>query len=125
MIILDTSIWIEFLTLNPDYFDKIKDLLENQKILSIECIFAELLQGAKNTRERNVLISYWNCLPKCSTDNIWIEAGIYSSENKLISKGVGIIDCVILLSANRHNAKICTLDKNLKKILKKEIIFNL
>jgi predicted nucleic acid-binding protein len=51
MIILDTSIWIEFLKNNSDYYSKVKDLLENRKVLAIECVFGELLQGAKSKRE--------------------------------------------------------------------------
>ncbi len=120
MIIPDTSIWVEYLKQNFLYYENIKNLMENQRILAVECIFAELLQGAKNKREREILFSYWENLPKISGENIWIEAGKYSSENKLISKGVGIIDCVILLSARQSNAKIFTLDKKLLKLLKNE-----
>ena len=49
----------------------------------------------------------------------WIEAGIFSSENKLISKGIGLIDCVILLSARKYKAQIWTLDNKLNSILTK------
>ena len=51
MIILDTSVWIEFLKNNPEYFSKIEYLLENQQVLAVECIFGELLQGEKNKSE--------------------------------------------------------------------------
>ncbi len=119
MIILDTSIWIEFLKGNSEYFNKIKLLLENQKILAIECIFAELLQGAKNKRERDIIQSYWENLPKVNHENILIEAGIYSSTNNMFSKGVGLIDCAIIIAAKKINAKIWSLDKKMNSVLKK------
>ncbi len=107
MIIIDSSVWIEFLRQNMDYAPKVKELLENMEVYALECIFAELLQGAKNKREIKLLIDYWEYLPRLSIQGLWIEAGRYSSENKLSSKGVGIIDCVIVLAARKNYATIC------------------
>ncbi len=123
MIILDTSIWIEFLKNNPAYYLPVKGLLENRRVLAIECIFGELLQGAKNKREIEVISLYWDNLPKAAMENGWIEAGIYSSLNKLTSHGVGIIDCFIIVTARKVNAQIWSLDKKLNSLLKKEEYF--
>ncbi|HQO41097.1 MAG TPA: PIN domain-containing protein [Spirochaetota bacterium] len=125
MIILDTSVWIEFLKNNPEYYSKVKYLLGNQQVLAVECIFGELLQGAKNKREVEIISLYWESLPKVKTENGWIQAGIYSSVNKLTSKGVGIIDSYIITAARNNNARIWSLDKKLNSLLKKEEIFNL
>ena len=124
MIIPDTSVWIEFLKNNPEYFAKVKHLLENQQILAVECIFGELLQGAKNKREIEIISLYRENLPKIEIGNGWIQAGIYSSANKLISRGVGIIDSYIIISARNSNSQIWSLDKKLNSLLKKEEIFN-
>jgi len=120
MIILDTSIWIEFLKNNPEYYSKVKDLLENRKVLAIECVFGELLQGAKNKREIEIISLYWENLPKEIIENGWIEAGKYSSINKLTSIGVGIIDSFIIVTARKVNAPIWSLDKKLNSLLNKE-----
>lgn len=120
MIILDTSIWIEFLKNNQAYYATIKDLLENRKIFAIECIFGELLQGAKNKREIEVISLYWDNLPKAVIENGWIEAGKYSSQNKLTSQGVGLIDSLIIVTAKKVDARIWSLDKKLNSFLKKE-----
>ncbi|NLV66152.1 MAG: PIN domain-containing protein [Spirochaetes bacterium] len=125
MIILDTSVWIEFLKNSPEYYSKVKYLLGNQQVLAVECIFGELLQGAKNKREVEIISLYWESLPKVKTENGWIQAGIYSSVNKLTSKGVGIIDSYIITAARNNNARIWSLDKKLNSLLKKEEIFNL
>jgi predicted nucleic acid-binding protein len=123
MIILDTSVWIEFFKNNPVINPPVKSFLENQKILALECIFAELLQGAKNKREIDIISLYWDNLPHYSKQHHWIEAGIYSSRNKLHSKGIGLIDCVIIISARNANARIWSLDKKLNSVLKKEELF--
>ena len=120
MIVLDTSIWIEFLKKNPDIFPIIKSKLENQKVYGLEFIFGELLQGSKDIKEKNIIIEYWKNIPKINTDGIWIEAGILSSDNKLFAKGIGLIDCAIILSARRENAQVWSLDKKLNSLLKKE-----
>ena len=120
MIVIDTSVWIEFLKQNPLYASKVDELLENREVLAVEVIFGELLQGAKNKREKKIITDYWKTLPKCSQENVWIEAGKYSSENKLFSKGIGLIDCAIIISARKHHAKIWSLDKKLNDILGEE-----
>jgi predicted nucleic acid-binding protein len=123
MIIVDTSVWVEFLRNSPLFFSNVQELLENQKVLTIDCIFAELLQGAKDKREREIILSYWNNLPKVEIENLYINAGIYSSENKLISKGIGLIDSSIIISSIHYKAKVWTLDKKLQNALKKENIY--
>lgn len=123
MIIADTSIWIEFLRGNQNYFPALKNLLEKQEILAVECIFGELLQGALSKREQSIIESYWTNLPKCLNEDILIEAGKYSSDNKLHTKGIGLIDCVIILSCRRYKARLWSLDKKLNSLLKKEELF--
>ena len=121
MIILDTSIWIEFLKGNPYYFMVVRQLLENQEIIAVEYIFGELLQGAKKKKESEIIKQYWENLPKIKHEGLWIKAGEYFSENNLISKGVGLIDAAIIIDAQRINVQIWTLDKKLNSILGNDI----
>ena len=123
MIIADTSIWIEFLKGNFEHSSYFVKLIENREILFLECIASELLQGVKSKREKEIILSYWKLLPKISMDSLWIEAGIYSSEKKLISKGIGLIDVVIIISAQNTNSKIWTLDKKILNNFTGSLIF--
>ena len=50
-------------------------------------------------------------------------AGEYSYKNKLIQKGVGLIDAVICMSAIINNGKIWTNDKKIKKSIFKSFIY--
>ena len=123
MIIPDTSVWIEFLKGNPKYNFKIKEMLETNKILAVECIFAELLQGVRNKREKNIILSYWQHLPKIDGSGLFIEAGLFSNSNKLSDKGVGLIDSLICICTFKSNSMLWTLDKKLLKNISDNLIY--
>ena len=125
MIILDTSVWIAFFKKQTDVFEAARVVLEDGEALGLECVFGELLQGAKNARERNLILSYWDNLPRANFENVWIEAGRYYGEHKLVRKGVGLIDAVIIISATWSNAKVWTLDLKLLRVLQEEMVFSL
>jgi predicted nucleic acid-binding protein len=117
MIILDTSVWIEFLRNNSLFFPPVKHLLERQQALGLEWIFGELLQGAADKREREIILSYWENIPKFDSTGIWIKAGLFSSEEKLSSRGVGLIDCAIIIACRQTNSTVWSLDKKLNNVL--------
>src|SRR3989338_2087997 len=108
MIIADTSIWIEFLKGNKTIYSKFKTLLEDQKILALEPIFGELLQGTKSLREQDIIMAYWLSIPKWNEAEIWIEAGKYSQKPNLLNNGVGLIDAVIICMARRSESFLWT-----------------
>jgi predicted nucleic acid-binding protein len=124
MIILDTTVWIEYLRNNQEYYPILSMLLEKKEILAVECVFGELLQGIKNKYEEEIIINYWNYLPKKEYKDIIIEAGNYSSKNKLLDKGVGLIDAIILLHGVKSNSKIWTLDKKFQRIIPEELKYS-
>jgi len=121
LIILDTSVWIEYLKNNKIFFPKICKLLESGEILAVECVFSELLQGVKNEKEAEIILKYWEHLPKKKYRDIIIKSGIYSKNNKLIDKGVGLIDSIIIMHGIKSKSKIWTIDKKLLKVLPEEL----
>jgi predicted nucleic acid-binding protein len=121
MIILDTSIWIEHLRNNQNFFPKTSKLLENREVFAVECIFGELLQGVKIDHEKGIILNYWAHLPKKYHEDIIVESGIYSAKNKLLDKGVGLIDTIILMHGIKNNFKIWTLDNKFLKIIPKKL----
>jgi len=123
LIIFDTSIWIEHLKSNRQYFPITCKLLESGDVLAVECIFAELLQGVKNKNEEETILKFWKHLPKEKYENILIEAGMYSAANKLSDHGVGLIDSLIIMHGIKSNSRIWTLDKKLLNILPNELIY--
>jgi predicted nucleic acid-binding protein len=121
MIILDTSIWIEHLKNNQEFFPKVSTLLERWEILAVDCVFGELLQGVKNNSEKEIILGFWKYLPKEYHEDSIIEAGLYSSKNKLLDNGVGLIDAIILTHAIKSDSKIWTLDTKFLKIIPEEL----
>ena len=117
MIIADTSIWIEFLRGNPDLAPLMRSLLEDGRILALEPVFGELLQGARGEEERRVLHEYWEALPKTSENGLWIQAGRISSESGWIGKGLGLIDAVLVVAARTLSARLWTLDKKILRAI--------
>lgn len=124
MILVDTSIWIEFLKANSLYYDTLSKLLEKREATAIECIFGELLQGARSSKEKTVIKNYWALLPKIEENGIWLMAGEASSHRKLHSKGVGLVDLAIYSTARLTGAKIWTIDKKLLSILRPSETFS-
>jgi predicted nucleic acid-binding protein len=120
-IIVDTSIWIEFLKRNPKIFPSMQVLLEKNNGIALECIFGELLQGTRSERERKIILSYWKYLPKIDETGIWVKAGGYSGKNKLRSKGIGLIDSVIITAAINNNLIVWTLDRKLNSFMSDEL----
>lgn len=125
MILVDTSVWIEFFKRKQPYFSLLAKLLEERQVAVIECIMGELLQGARSEGERNFIEDYWLYLPKIDEKGIWLMAGNLSSEKKLYSKGGGLIDIAILIAARRIDAQIWTLDKKIISILTSKEIFKI
>ncbi|MDR1997699.1 MAG: PIN domain-containing protein [Candidatus Margulisbacteria bacterium] len=123
MLILDTSLWIEVFNLNPAYYPRVLPLIEQREIFAIECVFGELLQGARNKAEQGQILQYRACLPKINNKEIFIEAGLYVNKHKLYARGVGLIEAVILMHGLHAKAKIWTLDKKFKKIIPKELVY--
>jgi predicted nucleic acid-binding protein len=121
MIILDTSIWIEHLRNNQLFFPKVRKLLEDREVLAVECVFGELLQGVKNKSEKEVILSFWTYLPKLNYENIIIQAGEYSAQNKLLDHGIGLIDATILMHSIKSNSKIWTLDTKFLRVIPEEL----
>jgi predicted nucleic acid-binding protein len=120
MVIADTSIWIEFFRGNEPYFDQVSDLLDKNEILALSPIFGELLQGAKNNKERSTILEFWHNLPQISEHDLPIRAGVESGQNKWINKGVGLIDSMIIVAARESLSFIWSLDNKLLQLLNRE-----
>lgn len=117
MILVDTSIWIEFFKGHPPYSPQLHQEMERQNVLAVEPVFGELLQGAKDQRERTVLLEYWCNLPHVEEKDLWLKAGEISAMENFFSKGVGLIDAFLVAVARKYQTKIWSLDQKLQSVL--------
>jgi len=124
MIVVDTSVWIEFLKGRNAYIEPMRNLLEQGKVMALECIFAELLCGARSSKETKIIYDYWIYLPKIEAENMLLEAGEYAAKHKLLSAGVGFIDAMIVCFSRKNRTQIWSLDKKLLKTLASTEIYH-
>ncbi|PZX53425.1 hypothetical protein LV84_03149 [Algoriphagus ratkowskyi] len=123
-VIIDTSVWIEFFKANQPYFDRCLELIDNADIYSVELIFAELQQGAKGKREFDMINSFFAQMKILDAPGLIYHAGIFSREQKLLDRGIGLIDALIIFTAIRYNLKVWTLDKKVLGFLDEKNIFS-
>jgi len=112
MVLVDTSVWIEFLR---DGNDRLEILLEDGEVATHALIVGELAIG--NIKGRDGFLSLLRELPQvaeCSHEEVlsFIEA------NRIYGKGIGYFDAHILASAVLTATPLWTLDKNLAKLTK-------
>lgn len=119
MILVDTSVWIEI------FRDKAGNVVKvfKERVGSENCVLSrfnqlELLQGAKDEKEWELLADYLSTQYYLETDdNTWQEAARIYFE--LRRKGVTInspIDCCIAQIAMEHGAILLHRDKDFGKI---------
>ena len=125
MILIDTSVWIEFFKKKEPFFTELRELIESSEVLVHEVIFGELLQGCKSKSEENFILDYWENLNVITSDGSFIEAGRLSFSSKFLDKGIGLIDSVLISQVKKRKIKIWTLDKKILKILNKNEIYSL
>ncbi len=122
-VIIDTSVWIEFFKANQPYFDTCVELIDHSEIYSIELIFAELQQGAKGKREVDLLTDFFKQMRILDQPGLIYQTGIFSRDQKLLERGIGLIDAVIISAAIRYDLQVWTMDKKILGFLDEKNIF--
>jgi predicted nucleic acid-binding protein len=125
MILVDTSIWIEFFKSNPAFVDEMESLLEDKNVITIEPVFAELLYGSINDNERNVIFSYWKVLPKIKFgEGSFIESAAFANKRNYHNAGIGLIDSILSKAVTDNKCLIWTLDKKILNKLDVKLLYN-
>ena len=122
-LVVDSSVFIEYLRGHQPFFFRLRGILERGDVVAFEPIFAELLQGAKDQREIDLIKNLYDNLNQVSEQGVWVDAGVLSAQQKLFKKGVGIIDAAIVAFASRYQLKVYTLDKKLLSILPGNLVY--
>lgn len=124
MILVDTSVWIEFFRRNDNYVAKLESLLRERAVITIEPIFSELLFGVRTKKDHRIITSYWHILPKINfSSNTMLEAATYANRNQYMQLGIGLVDAIIIKSAVEGEHVLWTLDKRINQNLHKKNIY--
>jgi predicted nucleic acid-binding protein len=124
-VILDSSIWFEYFKGNEPYFTKTQELLNTLSIRIIDPIIGEILQGALSQKEIRFIREHIQFVPKIEITNLFEKAGEYSFRHKLISKGIGLIDAAIMLSALETDSLLWTLDQKIINLFNEKQLFQI
>ena len=123
MILVDTSAWIEFLRASgrPVHLTLRHHLTQQSPIVTTEVVIMEVLAGARNRREYNVLRNRLTAFPQLtlrSLSDFEHAAELYRSCR---DKGVTVrklIDCLIAAVAIRAGASVLHNDRDFDSIVR-------
>ena len=116
-IIVDTSVWIEYLKNRTTITEKLDQLLLAGHICTLGPVVAELLQGARTEKDYQLLINSISGLSYVETAvEDWIKAGTISFKLKKKGITIPITDCLIAVVAMRLNASIMSYDQHFEAI---------
>lgn len=113
MVLVDTSVWIRFLSNQPPYADELDDLLGRGEVSGHDFVLGELLIGDKGGRKRlladYVLIHQVPAVPNR-------EVVEFVRDRRLHGRGIGWIDAHLLASALVGGVSLWTADPRLAAV---------
>ena len=116
-VIADTCIWIEFFRTKSDISIHMKELISNNLVVGTGVILAELLQGAKTNKSRDIIVDTFNTLEYIEiTKKLWIESGNLARELRSKGKTIPLSDIIIACCAKKYRYHIFTIDKHFQDI---------
>ena len=126
MILIDTSVWIEFFRQNDPVSSQVSTLLADQKVITVEPVFSELMFGVISAQERSVIKTFWEILPKIEfAEDSMFEASSFAFQNNSQELEIGLIDAVIIRSAQKGGHLIWTLDERIISIMDNSQLFHM
>jgi hypothetical protein len=124
-VIIDTSVWFEYFKGNEPYYSKAQQLINTLSIKIIDPIIGEILQGALSSKDYRFIRDNIQYVPRLEIRHLFEKAGEFSFRNKLVSRGIGLIDAAIVLSTIDSGSVLWTLDKKIIGFLDKTYLFDL
>ncbi len=124
MILMDTNVWIEFFKQNILYVEQVSELLINKAVVAYEPIFSELLYGVRTKKDKEMVLNYWDVLPKIPINkNAMLHAAEYANLNNFHNLGIGLMDALIIKATIDEKHIIWSIDKKINKIIDPKFIF--
>jgi len=124
MILIDTSVWIEFFRQDVKYTEEIERLLKKKLVISIGPVFSELLFGVRYKKDKEMILSYWQILPKVEFGRTsMLKAAEFANDNNFYQSGIGLMDAIIIEAVIDGNHTLWTLDKKINNFVEKKYIY--
>jgi predicted nucleic acid-binding protein len=116
MVLVDTSVWIRFLTGREPYATELDSLLERDEVVGHELVFGELLVGDKGGR-KELLDAYEQMHQAATVPHA--EVVDFVRERRLHGQGAGWIDIHLLASTIVGRYRLWTADPRLTALAEK------
>jgi len=119
MILVDTSVWIDFFRGHKKYADFVDSLLADNHVAICGPVVTELSRGIRSDKERRrILPLFEGCHLLSDPKDIWVEAGELGYE--LGRKGVNVktMDLLIAIYSINHSAPLFTKDRDFETMRK-------
>ncbi|MBI4009760.1 MAG: PIN domain-containing protein [Candidatus Aenigmarchaeota archaeon] len=126
VMLLDTSAWIEFFQ-GTEKSKKVENVLKTEENFTSIVTFAEIVNWCLKNNIQDKIKGYIEGIKNGSTilelnEPIAIIAGKLNYERKKIVKNWGMIDSIILATAQIYNLKVLTKDSQFKDLSNVEIL---
>jgi|YelNatPaOPRAMG01_1025707.scaffolds.fasta_scaffold05032_4 predicted nucleic acid-binding protein len=124
--LLDTSVWIEFFQ-GAEKSKRVEDILKTEENFTGIITFAEVVNWCLKNNIQDKIKDYIEGIKNGSTilglnEPIVILAGKINYERKRIEKDWGMMDSIILATAQIYNLKVLTKDSQFKDLPNVEIL---
>jgi hypothetical protein len=118
VVLVDTSVWIEFLDRNnPSVRGDLERLLRQGDVSTTGLVLAELRRGCRSTPQIRGLLQAMEPLIYLEADrDTWLRAGELAAECSSRGFQIGTADCLLAALAIRENALLFTLDCDFERI---------
>ena len=113
MVLVDTSVWIRFLSGRQPFARDLDQLLDRDEVLAHDLVEGELLIGDRGGRP--VLLASYQQLSRAPTLS-HAEVVVLTRSRKLHGRGIGWVDAHMLASALIARAPLWTADARLSAI---------
>ena len=118
MVIVDTSVWIEYLDrFNPAIREELVPLLERDEVATVGLIVSELRRGCRSAREVKAVVEALEPLEYREADrSAWLHAGQLGAEASTRGHSLEVGDCLVAAIALREGWTVFTLDRDFERI---------
>jgi predicted nucleic acid-binding protein len=124
MILVDTSVWVEFFRQQVPVADHVRALLNKKAIVTMEPVFSELLYGVSNMNEYGLIQSFWQMLPKIEfPEGSLIEAASLARQRNYHLMGIGVLDAAIIKATEEGDHRLWTLNDRINDHIRKPLIY--
>lgn len=113
MVLVDTSVWIRFLSNRAPHAYQLADLLSREQVVAHDFVFGELLAG--DTGGRSIMLAQFALMRQAPVMS-HAEVVAFARAGGLTGRGLGWVDLHLLASAVAAHLSLWTADRRLAEV---------